>query len=99
MELHPLVVLEWREDHHLSRRSVMWITSTPTPVMPSDRHGDRLSCVPRVSTVRGHRLSALTSRGTRWLLATADQPEFAALAASSPSPRSGVDDLLSAAVE
>lgn len=25
MELHPLVALEWREDHSLSRRSLIWI--------------------------------------------------------------------------
>jgi len=25
MELHPLVCLEWREDHALSMRSLIWI--------------------------------------------------------------------------
>ena len=25
MELHPLVYHEWRDDHHLSRRSLIWI--------------------------------------------------------------------------
>lgn len=25
MELHPLVRLEWSEDRHLSRRSLIWI--------------------------------------------------------------------------
>jgi hypothetical protein len=25
MELHPLVVVEWREDHALSHRSLIWI--------------------------------------------------------------------------
>jgi hypothetical protein len=25
MTLHPLVVIEWREDHVLSRRSLIWI--------------------------------------------------------------------------
>ena len=25
MELHQLVRLEWRDDHHLSLRSVLWI--------------------------------------------------------------------------
>jgi hypothetical protein len=31
MELHPLVELEWREDHHLSRRSLMWIHDHADP--------------------------------------------------------------------
>jgi hypothetical protein len=25
VELHPLVLCEWRQDHCLSRRSLMWI--------------------------------------------------------------------------
>lgn len=25
MELHPLICLEWREDHALSMRSLLWI--------------------------------------------------------------------------
>jgi len=25
VELHPLVLSEWREDHRLSRRSLLWI--------------------------------------------------------------------------
>jgi len=25
VELHPLVALEWRDDHRLSRRSIIWI--------------------------------------------------------------------------
>ena len=27
MELHPLIVHEWRDDHRLSRRSLMWIVA------------------------------------------------------------------------
>lgn len=25
MELHPLIVHEWRDDHRLSKRSLLWI--------------------------------------------------------------------------
>jgi hypothetical protein len=25
LELHPLIYAEWREDHYLSRRSLIWI--------------------------------------------------------------------------
>ena len=31
MELHPLVRLEWRDDHCLSRRSIMWIEEHADP--------------------------------------------------------------------
>ena len=31
MELHPLVRLEWRDDHRLSRRSLMWIEDHADP--------------------------------------------------------------------
>ena len=31
MELHDLVRAEWREDHHLSRRSLMWIEDHAEP--------------------------------------------------------------------
>ena len=31
MELHPLVRLEWREEHQLSRRSLMWIHENAAP--------------------------------------------------------------------
>ena len=31
MELHPLVLLEWREDHQLSRRSLIWIEEHADP--------------------------------------------------------------------
>ena len=34
MELHPLVKIEWREDHHLSRRSVLWIEEHADPTDP-----------------------------------------------------------------
>ena len=34
MELHPLVCLEWREDHHLSNRSLIWITEHADPSDP-----------------------------------------------------------------
>ena len=38
MELHPLVQLEWRDEHKLSRRSLIWIhdhadPGDPHPVM------------------------------------------------------------------
>lgn len=35
MELHPLVLLEWREDHALSMRSLIWIEDHADP---EDRH-------------------------------------------------------------
>lgn len=31
MELHPLVRLEWREDHVLSMRSLIWIEQHAEP--------------------------------------------------------------------
>jgi hypothetical protein len=31
MELHPLVLIEWREDHALSRRSLIWIEENADP--------------------------------------------------------------------
>jgi hypothetical protein len=31
MELHPLVLIEWREDHRLSRRSLIWIRDHADP--------------------------------------------------------------------
>ena len=31
MELHPLVRLEWRDDHRLSRRSLIWIEDHADP--------------------------------------------------------------------
>lgn len=31
MELHPLVYHEWREDHCLSRRSLIWINEHADP--------------------------------------------------------------------
>ena len=31
MELHPLVYHEWREDHCLSRRSLIWIDDHADP--------------------------------------------------------------------
>jgi hypothetical protein len=34
VELHPLVCLEWREDHHLSARSVIWIEEHADPGDP-----------------------------------------------------------------
>ena len=34
MELHPLVALEWRDDHALSRRSLIWIREHAEPGDP-----------------------------------------------------------------
>jgi hypothetical protein len=31
MELHPLVYHEWRDDHHLSKRSLIWIKDHADP--------------------------------------------------------------------
>jgi len=31
MDLHPLVAIEWREDHCLSRRSLIWIHDHADP--------------------------------------------------------------------
>lgn len=35
MELHPLVRHEWRDDHRLSRRSLIWIDEHADPDDPS----------------------------------------------------------------
>jgi hypothetical protein len=34
VELHPLVLLEWRDDHRLSRRSLLWIREHADPDDP-----------------------------------------------------------------
>lgn len=34
MELHPSVRLEWRDDHRLSRRSLLWIEEHADPGDP-----------------------------------------------------------------
>ena len=34
MELHPLVYHEWQDDHHLSRRSLIWIRDHAEPGDP-----------------------------------------------------------------
>jgi len=34
MDLHPLVKIEWRDDHALSARSIMWIESHAEPDDP-----------------------------------------------------------------
>ena len=34
MELHPLVALEWRDEHTLSRRSLIWIEEHADPGDP-----------------------------------------------------------------
>ena len=34
MELHPLVRIEWREEHCLSRRSLIWIHDHADPDDP-----------------------------------------------------------------
>jgi len=31
VELHPLVYHEWRDDHHLSNRSLIWIEDHADP--------------------------------------------------------------------
>lgn len=42
VELHPLVYCEWREDHALSRRSLIWIHD----------HADVGDCNPIVTAIR-----------------------------------------------
>lgn len=54
MELHPLVRIEWREDHRLSRRSLIWIdehadANDPTPVATA------------IAQLRAERVDALTT--------------------------------------
>jgi len=34
MDLHPLVQIEWREDHALSQRSIIWIREHADPDDP-----------------------------------------------------------------
>lgn len=34
MDFHPLVVIEWHEDHRLSRRSLIWIAENAEPGDP-----------------------------------------------------------------
>lgn len=34
MELHPLVTHEWRDDHRLSKRSLIWIREHAEPGDP-----------------------------------------------------------------
>lgn len=34
MELHPLICIEWRQDHILSRRSLLWIHEHADPADP-----------------------------------------------------------------
>jgi hypothetical protein len=34
MEIHPLVRIEWNEDHRLSRRSLIWIHDHADPGDP-----------------------------------------------------------------
>jgi hypothetical protein len=48
VELHPLVRIEWRDDHWLSRRSLIWIRE----------HADPNDVHPIASAVRQLRLDA-----------------------------------------
>jgi len=52
MELHPLVLLEWREDHALSRRSLIWIEEHAEP-------GDSHPIVTAIRQLRAQRVDRL----------------------------------------
>ena len=53
MDLHPLVRMEWRDDHHFSPRSIIWIIDHADPGDPNpvgtaivqlrDEHADSLN--------------------------------------------------------
>jgi hypothetical protein len=53
VELHPLVVLEWREDHRLSMRSLIWIEEHADP-------GDDHPIVTAITQLRADAAGRLT---------------------------------------
>jgi hypothetical protein len=53
VELHPLVMIEWREDHKLSRRSLIWIHEHADP---SDPHPIETA----IDQLRAERVDRLT---------------------------------------
>lgn len=54
MELHPLVLLEWRDDHRLSRRSQIWI----------EEHADPGDCHPIATAIEQMRAAGVDRLGT-----------------------------------
>jgi hypothetical protein len=52
MDLHPLVLIEWREDHALSMRSLIWIEDHADP-------GDRHPIVTAITQLRDQRVDRL----------------------------------------
>jgi len=52
MDLHPLVLIEWREDHALSMRSLIWIEDHADP-------GDRHPIVTAITQLRAQRVDRL----------------------------------------
>lgn len=52
MELHPLVRLEWRDDHHLSPRSIIWIEEHADP-------GDSHPIVTAIAQLRAEHVDRL----------------------------------------
>ena len=52
MELHPLVKLEWRQEHVLSRRSLLWIEEHAEP-------GDPHPVVTAIEQLRAERVDRL----------------------------------------
>lgn len=53
MELHPLVRIEWREDHTLSRRSLIWIHEHAEP-------GDTHPVASAIAQLRAERVDQLS---------------------------------------
>lgn len=53
MELHPLVRIEWREDHCLSRRSLIWVHDHAEP-------GDLHPVATAIAQLRAEHVDALT---------------------------------------
>jgi hypothetical protein len=52
MELHPLVYHEWRDDHMLSRRSLIWIRDHADP-------GDRNPVLTAIAQLRAERVDRI----------------------------------------
>ena len=52
MELHPLVRLEWRDDHCLSKRSLLWIHEHADP-------GDPMPIVTAITQLRAEAVDRL----------------------------------------
>ena len=57
MELHPLVSHEWRDDHRLSKRSLLWIHEHADP-------DDPMPIVSAIAQLRAEALANIEIRST-----------------------------------